>query len=267
MWDPLQYAQFSDERSRPFYDLFGRLGNLTLTRIVDLGCGSGELTRLFHKRWRGAEVVGLDSSKEMLEMAAAYADGDRLRFVQADIGQWQAQEPVDLIFTNAALQWVPDHQTLIPRLAQQLASKGVLAVQMPDNFFAPSHRVVREVAGSRAWGVPVDDLMARTYVQPLHWYIETLQSLGLEVEAWATEYQHILQGEDPVLEWIKGTALRPYLKRLEPVGQVDVFLKEVGAALRQAYPSSPYGTLFPFRRIFFIATRGAQKSGGGTGTR
>lgn len=255
MWDPEQYARFSAERSRPFYDLFDRLGNLTVTSAVDLGCGGGELTRLFLKRWRGARVVGLDSSAEMLAQAALYAVPGQLTFEQGAIEHWQPEAPVDLLFSNAALQWVPDHPTLIPRLAQTVARKGVLAVQMPDNFDAPSHRAIGEVASDPAWRDHLGGLGRRPGIQPLVWYVQTLLGLGFKVDAWATEYYHVLAGENAALEWVKGTALRPHLARLPTPELQQAFLEAVGEKLRKAYPAGEGGTLFPFRRIFFIATR------------
>ncbi|MFM7200612.1 MAG: methyltransferase domain-containing protein [Myxococcota bacterium] len=255
MWDPIQYAQFSDERSRPFYDLFGRISGLTPRHAVDLGCGSGELTRLILKRWRGCQVLGLDSSPSMLALAAEYAVPGQLRFEQRDLATWQAQTPLDLVLSNAALQWVPSHERLIPQLASQVAPKGVLAVQMPDNFDAPSHRLVRAVAQDGPWATTLAEFNERRFVKPLSWYMETLQQLGFSVDAWSTEYFHVLQGADPVLEWIRGTALRPYLQRLEGTPWRTAFETTLAETLREAYPATTHGTVFPFRRLFFVAVK------------
>lgn len=255
MWDPIQYAQYSDERSQPFYDLFGRISGLTPRHAVDLGCGSGELTRLILKRWRGCQVLGLDSSPSMLELAASYAVPGQLRFEQGDLAEWAPAEPLDLILSNAALQWVGQHELLIPRLAAFVAPKGVLAVQMPDNFDAPSHRVLRQVALDGPWTDQLEGLTERRFVLPIGWYLETLQSLDFQVSAWSTEYLHVLQGRDPVLEWIKGTALRPYLSRLEGTPWRSEFESVLAETLREVYPAGPHGTVFPFKRLFFVAVK------------
>lgn len=259
MWDPYQYARFSAPRSRPFYDLWYRLKDLTPARVVDLGCGPGDLTRLFSKRWLGAKVVGVDSSPEMLAIAASYAVPGRLEFVQADFTTWRPQAPVDLLFSNAALQWGPDHATLFPRLAAMVARKGTMAVQMPYNPGSPATRILKEVCQSPAWKDRLGDFRSGGgggHVQPLTWYVETLQGLGFTVDAWDTTYLHVLEGENAVLEWVKGTALIPILEALEDPASQEAFLRDAGAALAEAYPAGPQGTLFPFRRVFFVATRG-----------
>lgn len=188
----------------------------------------------------------------MLKAAREYAVPDKLEFVQADLRQWQPPEPLELIVSNAALQWVPDHATLIPGLAARLSSHGTLAVQMPANFDAPSHTILRALTSSPRWNL--SGANEPRHAQPLEWYVDTLSSLGFTVNAWETTYQHILHGENPVLEWVKGTALRPVLARLE-AARHDEFLAEYGARLRATYPARDYGTLLPFKRAFFVAER------------
>jgi trans-aconitate 2-methyltransferase len=254
-WDPYQYSLFSEARSRPFYDLFWRLKDSAAATIVDLGCGPGELTRLFAKRWHNSSVTGVDSSAEMLEIAKAYVIPGRLEFERGDIATWHAERPVDLLFSNAALQWVPDHEALIPRLAAEVAPGGRFAVQMPDNFDQPSHQAILQVLSSPRWQARLGPPKQRTgTVLPLSAYAGMLLELGFSVDAWQTGYLHVLEGRRPVLEWVKGTALRPTLSRLEPEEQAE-FLEELGEELERAYPPGPHGTLFPFRRVFFIATR------------
>jgi trans-aconitate 2-methyltransferase len=256
-WDPHQYARFAAERSRPFFDLLGHVRCEQVAVAVDLGCGQGELTRALAERWPAARVTGVDSSPEMLAEAAAHQLPGRLRFVQADIAAWHSEEPPDLILSNAALQWVPGHQTLLPALAAMLAPHGTLAVQMPNNFEAPSHRAIREVADGPRWGPLLAGAGLRSgVVQPLRWYVERLRSLGCEVDAWETTYIHVLKGDNPVLEWLKGSALRPLLARLDAPA-AEEFLREVGERLRAAYPPSGADTLLPFPRIFLVATRSA----------
>jgi trans-aconitate 2-methyltransferase len=256
-WDPKQYGLFSGERSRAFFDLLARIQREQVGVAADLGCGPGELTRVLAERWPSARITGVDNSPEMLASAAAKQLPGRLQFVQGDIATWRSAEPLDLIFSNAALHWVPGHETLLPALAGMLAPHGTLAVQMPNNWESASHRIVREVAEGPRWhsllagaGLPVGA------VKPLAWYVERLRGLGFEVDAWETTYIHILKGDNPVLEWIKGTALRPLLARLDGPAREE-FLRELGSRLRAGYPPVGADTLLPFPRIFFVATRSA----------
>jgi trans-aconitate 2-methyltransferase len=254
-WDPKQYGRFAGERSRPFFDLLARIQREQVGAAADLGCGPGELTRVLAERWPGARFIGVDSSPEMLAAAAAYQLPGRLRFVQADIATWRSDEPLDLIVSNAALHWVHGHERLLPALAAMLTPGGTLAVQMPDNFEAPSHRAIREVAEGPRWGPVLAGVgLQAGVVRSVTWYVEHLRSLGFEVDAWETTYIHVLKGDNPVLEWIKGSALRPLLARLEAAAAAE-FLREVGDRLRRAYPPSGDMTLLPFPRLFFVATR------------
>jgi trans-aconitate 2-methyltransferase len=254
-WDPKQYGRFSGERSRPFFDLLGRIQREQVGAAADLGCGPGELTRVLAERWPAARITGVDSSPEMLAAAAAHQLPGRLQFVQGDIAAWRSDESLDLIISNAALQWVPGHERLLPALAGTLAPGGTLAVQMPNNFESPSHRAIREVAEGPRWGPTLAGVGLRAgVVKPLPWYVEHLRSLGFEVDAWETTYIHVLKGGDPVLEWFKGSALRPLLARLDAPAAGE-FLREVGERLRRSYPPSGDVTLLPFPRIFFVATR------------
>lgn len=245
MWDPTQYERFRGERMRPFFDLLSRIPDRSYKSIVDLGCGTGDLTVALAEHWPEARVIGLDRSEEMLAAAESKADPGRLDFVRGDIETWKPAQPVELVVANAAFQWVADHDALLARMAAALPSKGVLAVQMPANFDSPSHQLLKEAVAGK---VP----LRYDVVLPIGRYVEILQGLGLLVDAWETVYQHVLPGKDAVLEWTKGTALRPVLKALEG-GELDAVLHDYAAKLRAAYPETPAGTLFPFRRIFFVA--------------
>lgn len=261
MWDPAQYLRFSDERSRPFYDLTSRIGATAPGYVVDLGCGPGQLTASLADRWPGAEVAGIDWSAEMIAAANAARLGagqqpgrDRLTFTHADVRAWDPGRPVDVIVSNAMLQWVPDHQRLLPRLVSYLSPAGWLAFQLPGNFDQPSHAVLRELADSPRWreqlaGVPLN----RQAGEPAE-YLDLLAREGLAVDAWETTYLHVLQGPDPVTEWYKGTGLRPVLTAL---GEADAaeFVRQYGQRMRSAYPAAPYGTVLPFRRVFVVAHR------------
>ena len=255
IWDAKQYHQFSDERSRPFDDLLAQVRRPEAHFIADLGCGTGSLTRTLTERWPSARVVGVDSSSEMLEQAMPLAVPGRLEFVRADIAHWSAGEPVDLLISNAALHWVGDHDDLLTRLAGMLAPGGTLAVQMPNRFGTPSQKAVEETAADPRWASSSKGVgLHRESVMPLTWYVDLLHDLGFAVDAWETTYVHVLTGENPVLAWLRGTGLRPLLERL---GQAegDEFLRALGDRLRAVYPARGSVTLFPFPRLFFVASR------------
>ncbi|MBI2567083.1 MAG: methyltransferase domain-containing protein [Candidatus Schekmanbacteria bacterium] len=256
MWDPNQYALFSRQRSRPFHDLLARLRDRPAAPVVDLGCGSGELTRLLAELWPAAVVTGVDSSAEMLARAGEHAILGRLSWLRADIATWSSEQPVDLLFSNAALHWVPRHEVQIPRLAAMVAPGGRFAVQMPNNFAQPSHQTILAVAARDRWKNKLAPALERPPgVMPLRWYAATMLAAGFGVDAWETEYLHVLHGDNPVREWVRGTALRPLLNLLTTAEQ-EAFLAEVGEELARAYPpSGDLGTIFPFQRVFFVATR------------
>ncbi len=250
--DPAQYARFSDERSRPFFALLDRISaQLPLRRIVDLGCGTGALTRALADRWPAARVTGLDNSPQMLARAYDQTLPDRLDFVEGDIDAYA--DAADLIFANAALQWVDDHAALFPRLAGLVKPGGVLAVQMPFSHVLPSHTLLEETVRSGPWAEKLAH-WHRFEVQPLTWYVELLLGLGFSVDAWETTYHFVLPGADPVLEWVKGTSLQPILALLDD-GEREAFSSVYAAKLRAAYPPTRHGTVYPFRRIFFVAGR------------
>ena len=252
VWSPTTYLAFADERSRPFADLIGRIGATAPRRVVDLGCGPGQLTAGLAQRWPDADVLGLDSSPEMIAAAQAYADA-RVRFDVADLRTWVPDEPVDVIVTNATLQWVPDHLGLLPHLAAALAPDGWLALQVPANFDAPSHRLLHQLAGDPRFADTTAGL-ERPAAQDAATYLGVLAGLGLDVDAWETTYLHVLTGPDPVFRWISGTGARPILQALSHE-QRATFEPEYKALLRDAYPARPHGTVLPFRRAFAVAHR------------
>jgi trans-aconitate 2-methyltransferase len=247
-WDPERYLAYADERGRPFLDLLTRVGAAEPARVVDLGCGPGTLTRLLAQRWPAAHVHGVDSSASMVERAEP---GERLTFEVADLRGWRAQEPVDVLVSNATLQWVPGHLDLLPGLVDQVAPGGWFAFQVPGNFEEPSHVIRRELAAeepyaAHAAGVAVPDAFGPEV------YLAALTGLGCRVDAWETTYLHVLQGEDPVFTWVSGTGARPTLQAL-PDGLRERFVEEYKARLRAAYPAAPHGTVLPFRRVFVVA--------------
>ncbi len=253
MRDPAQYARFSEERSRPFHTLLSRVPEGDFKQIVDLGSGTGELTKSLAERWAGSRVLGIDNSPEMVEQAKKSTQAGRLEFQFSDINDYD--ESADLIFSNAALQWLDNHESLFPKLASLVRPGGVLAVQMPSSFDQPSHVLLEQTARSGPWAHKLAD-WRKLQVERLHWYLEMLMGVGLQVDAWEIDYLFVLQGSDPVLEWVKGTSMQPILALLDEAEQAE-FSKVYGAALRDAYPPTADGTVYPFKRIFFVASRKA----------
>jgi trans-aconitate 2-methyltransferase len=254
MWDPDLYLAFSDERSRPFYDLVGRVGAAAPEYVVDLGCGPGNLTSSLADRWPAAEIVGIDSSAEMIATASARPARPGLSFRLGDVRQWQPDRKVDVIVSNAVLQWVPGHADLLPDWAAALAPGGWLAFQLPGNFDQPSHAVLRELAASAKWRDRLAGAeLNRQAGEPAE-YLDVLARLGLAVDAWETTYLHVLPGEDAVTQWYKGTGLRPVLAVLSP-GEAEEFLGDYSERVGRAYPAAPYGTVLPFRRVFVVARK------------
>jgi trans-aconitate 2-methyltransferase len=252
MWDPATYLQFADERARPFADLVGQVRADEPANVVDLGCGPGQLTASLADRWPGATVLGIDSSPEMVEQARRYA-GDRVGFAVRDLRDWRPAEPVDVILSNATLQWVPDHRDLLPRLVEALTPGGWLAFQVPGNFAEPSHLLLDRLADDPRFAEFTAD-RERPASYDAAAYLGDLHPLGCLVNAWETTYLHVLTGPDPVFRWISGTGARPVLQAL-PEEVREVFVAEYKAALGQVYPARPYGTLLPFRRVFVVGQR------------
>lgn len=252
-WEPERYLTFGDQRTRPAYDLLARVPLENAARVADLGCGPGNSTTLLAKRWPEAAIVGVDNSPEML--AQARATGIRATWVDADIAAWTPDHPLDLIYSNAALHWLGDHATLLPRLMSQLRAEGVLALQMPRNRAAPSHTLLRETAGRGPWADRLAGTLDRQPVAAPEWYYDLLSPYAQAPDVWETEYLHALEGDDPVLRWTRGTALRPIMQALD-AEQVPQFEAAYAARLREAYPRRADGrTLFPFRRLFVVAQR------------
>ncbi len=251
-WDPQTYLRFAGERSRPFVDLVARIPGEHRT-IVDLGCGPGHLTAVLRQRFPEAEVVGVDSSPEMIDRATAENTDPRARYVRGSIGEWAPDEPVDLIVSNAAFQWVPEHLAIIPRLREHLRPGGVLAFQVPHNFDNPSHVLLREIADREPYAPFTAGLALRSGVGAAE-YLDLLAGVGWTVDAWETTYLHVLPGEDAVLGWMRGTGARPVLQAL-PDDLRELFVEEYRAALRDAYPARPHGTVLPFPRVFVVASQ------------
>jgi trans-aconitate 2-methyltransferase len=247
-WDPGQYERYRDERARPFFDLVDRLREDAgaVGTVADLGAGTCALTLALLERWPHARVWAVESSQQMLDQAGAVPG--RLELVCDDLRRWEPPEPLDRIVSNAALQWVPDHEGLLARLVGWLAPGGVLAVQVPNNRAEAVYRHLDQLSGEPAWSDRLTDLPVPR-IEPVGWYHQRLTSLGLEVELWETIYYHRVPGVDGVIEWLEGTTLRPILSRLD--GQeAAAFLDELRRRAAPAYPGD--ACLFPFRRLFFV---------------
>lgn len=251
MWDPETYLEFGDQRARPFHDLLARVRAHDPRRVADLGCGPGTLTPLLVRRWPNAALEAWDSSTEMV--AAARERGVPAEF--GDVRSWSPQPDVDVVVCNAVLQWVPGHHALLRRWLAELPSDAWLAVQVPGNFAAPSHAEVRRLAAEPQWHQRLDLRAPDAVLEPAG-YAALLADRAAEVDVWETTYLHRLKGEDPVLDWITGTALRPIRQALsEP--EWAAFRAELAARLRTVYPAGADGvTWFPFRRIFAVAQVG-----------
>jgi trans-aconitate 2-methyltransferase len=251
VWDPDRYLSFADERGRPFVDLVGRIASERPREVVDLGCGTGSLTTMLATRWPDAKVVGVDSSEEMVRKAPSDAGVD---FVVGDIREWRADDAgVDVLVSNAALQWVPGHLDLLPALVESVSPGGWLALQVPGNFDSPSHTIRRDLADE----TPYAEHTAGVATPDAHdaaTYLHALQELGCEVDAWETTYLHVLTGTDPVFTWVSGTGARPTLEAL-PFDLRGDFEKDFKRRLREAYPERNGATVLPFRRVFVVARR------------
>jgi trans-aconitate 2-methyltransferase len=247
-WDPALYLDFNDHRSRPFHDLLARVGAAAPRRVVDLGCGPGHLTAVLAARWPAADVWALDSSPEMV--AAARERG--VAAERADVADWSPSPDTDVVITNAVLQWVPSHPLLLPRWMAALPRGAWFAMQVPGNFGAPSHALIRELLAEPRWRGSVEVRGEKAVPEPAE-YAELLAAHAAHVDVWETTYLQRLTGEEPVLQWVSGTALRPVRDALS-AADYAAFRAELAPRLRAAYPSRADGsTWFPFRRIFAVA--------------
>lgn len=248
-WDPDRYLAYADERGRPFVELLARVAADDPGDVVDLGCGPGNLTRLLADRWPRARVTGIDSSPEMIEKAQTSAGA--VRFEVADLRDWSPAEPVDVLVSNAALQWVPGHLDLLPRLVAAVVPGGWLAFQVPGNFDEPSHTIRHELESEPEYAAHTRGL-ARPASHDPEVYLRALAAVGCEVDAWETTYLHVLRGDDPVFTWVSATSARPVLQALPP-DLLPRFAAELKRRLRAAYPERPHGVVLPFRRVFAVA--------------
>ena len=254
-WSAAQYSKFEDERNRPIRDLIGRISTSPVRRALDAGCGPGNSSELLLARFPDATLTGMDNSPNMVNAARQRLPG--VRFELGDIANWNVSDEFDVILANAVIQWVPHHETLLTNLIAKLAPGGSLAVQFPDNLNEPAHCLMREVAAGGPWAAKLSDATrARAEIHSADWYYRTLRDCGVRVDIWRTTYFHPLAGgASAVVEWFKGTGLRPFLDPLDEEERAS-FLAEYQRRVANAYPSLKDGTiLLPFPRMFFVAVR------------
>jgi trans-aconitate 2-methyltransferase len=255
-WSAKQYAAFEDERTRPVRDLLAAVPPIEATTVVDLGCGPGNSTEVLAARYPAAQVSAIDSSADMIEAARKRVPDAALAV--EDIHDWRDPGPFDVILANAVFQWVPQHETVFPSLIAKLRSGGALALQMPDNLDGAAHRLMRETAKAGPWANKLADATnARTALASAEWYYELLQPRCVQVDIWRTTYHHVLKdGPKAIVEWFKGSGLRPFLEPLS-AAERNAYLERYTAALAIAYPPLSNGSvLLPFPRLFMVATRG-----------
>jgi len=249
-WSAAQYSRFEDERTRPARDLVAAIPRDTARIAVDLGCGPGNSTQVLAARYPDAQIIGVDSSADMIRAAR-----ERLpqhAFAVDDIGTWRASQPVDVIVANASLQWLPDHARLYPQLLSQLDGGGCLAVQTPDNLDQPPHRVARALAASAGWASTIGHVRHPDR-HDAAWYHALLKPLCRRVDVWRTTYFHPLQDHDAVVEWFKGSALGPYLAPLDEAARPE-FLAAYREGIARQMPAQDDGSvLLPFPRLFVVA--------------
>ncbi|HKD40696.1 MAG TPA: methyltransferase domain-containing protein [Myxococcaceae bacterium] len=251
-WDPSQYLKFADLRLRPAIDLLNRIDISDPERVYDLGAGTGNVTQLLKLRWPKARITGVDSSEEML--AKARKSLPDIAWQRADLESWRPPERAEVIYSNAALHWIGNHEHLFPALLSAVAPGGVLAVQMPNNFSSPSHTVIATAVRSGPWQRTLEPFLRPVPVAEPAFYFGVLASHAAKIDIWETEYLQVLEGEHPIKEWTKGTWLKPLLDALDEPDR-SRFESSYADLLAAAYPRRPDGrTLFPFRRLFIVAS-------------
>jgi trans-aconitate 2-methyltransferase len=254
LWDADLYLKFAHERTQPALDLIHRISLESPRHIVDLGCGPGNSTNALRRRWPHARITGVDSSPAMIDTARkAHPEGD---WIMADAKSWTAAEPVDLVFSNAMLHWLPDHAKVCSHFLAQLKPEGALAIQVPAHYESPLHAEIIAVSKDPAWNDRLEGARTTLTSKPARYYYDALQSLTSRLDLWETIYYHIVSGPEAVLEWFRATGLRPFLEDLSSDQERSRFEHLLLDRYKVAYPRRASGqTLFPFRRLFFVAYR------------
>ncbi|HEY3873518.1 MAG TPA: methyltransferase domain-containing protein [Actinocrinis sp.] len=258
-WEPDRYLRYAGQRARPFADLLAQVGAEAPGRVVDLGCGPGNATELLADRWPCARVLGVDNSAEMVAAAARRARPGRLEFTRADLREWRAADPVDVLITNATLQWVPGHLELLPQLLRQVSPGGWFAFGVPGNFGAPSHTLLGDLQRTARWRDRFTGAQYRPASHEPAEYLRVLTDAAADADVWETTYHYVVDGEDGVFDFVSSTALRPVLVELGGAETPDAkaFTAEYAAALREAYPATEHAgrivQILPYRRLFAVA--------------
>lgn len=253
-WDAEQYLKFGGERTQPVFDLLHRLAIPDPRRVADLGCGPGNSTAVLRRKWPQSKILGVDSSPEMI--ARARQTLPEAEWVVADAASWQSDEPFDLVFSNAMLQWIPGHERVCLHLLDQVAAGGALAMQVPAHYDSPLHREILDVSRDPRWDSRMEKARRALTNHPPEFYYDLLARRAWRVDVWETMYYHVLKGPEAVLEWFRGTGLRPFLEPLAPQAERPSFEEMLLARYTVSYARRESGkVLFPFRRLFFIAYR------------
>ncbi|NJM73263.1 MAG: methyltransferase domain-containing protein [Scytonema sp. RU_4_4] len=253
-WDPNLYLQFANERTQPSLDLMTRIAVSCPQKILDVGCGPGNSTEMLRRQWSEADIIGLDHSSEMISAASkAYP---KEKWILADIVTWTADTPFDIVFSSSTLQWVPNHATVFPHLLNQVAPHGVFAVQMPMHFKLSVFQLMLEIADDSRWQSRMYKAKNALIIEKPSFYYNILQPLASRIDLWETEYYHVMDSHESIMQWISGAPLRPFLEALEDEEQKLRFQEKLRAGIARAYPQQKDGrVLFPFRRLFIVAYR------------
>jgi len=253
IWKPVQYLKFENERLRPALDLLAQINMAKPKIIKDLGCGTGNITKIMKDRWPDAQITGIDSSEAMLTQAKKVSRD--ITWEIADLNTWEAAETTDIIFSNATYHWLDNHDILFPKLMKSLNPDGILAIQMPNNFQAATHLCIAQVIRKGDWKLKLEGFLREQPVLTPDEYFGILANFSGSINMWETSYQHLLFGDNPVVEWTKGSALRPFLEKLDAANQ-DKFLDKYTELINHAYPQNNKGvTIMPFKRLFILATK------------
>ncbi|MDC0994057.1 methyltransferase domain-containing protein [bacterium] len=252
-WNPNLYMKYGNERTQPSIDLVARIASSSPQEIIDLGCGPGNSTSILKNRWPNAMVAGLDSSEGMIKQARK--DYPNQEWIVGDISDWVADKEYDLIFSNAALQWIPEHQIVFPKLVGFLKDSGVLAVQVPFHYDSPLHKSIVEVSEDERWTGRMNQARSALTYKPASFYYDVLSSISSSLAIWMTEYYHVMESPEAVLDWISGTGLRPFIAALE-TEEANDFKKVLLGKYIDAYARQKDDkVIFPFKRQFIVATK------------
>ncbi len=251
-WNAAHYLNYADERTRPSADLAARIKMDAPQRVVDLGCGPGNSTQILRSRWPQSEVWGVDNSPQMIE--AAQESFPRQQWLLADLSSWHPDQPADVVFSNAALQWVPDHGALMQHLLSATAAGGVLAFQIPSSCYATVRKLIHDISHDPAWSDRMDAPRNALTMESPEFYYDALVTRAASLDIWETEYHHVMASSDAIVDWIASTGLRPFLAALDDEHQRNAFVAELRRRVSVAYRSRADGkVLYPFRRTFVIA--------------